>query len=294
MKHQSKKQNSSRHLLMRKYEYMRNHIAALIYNHARKYQFTRRIAKAAGDFIYRDIRRNYPEVLGERESIDLIVKENVSVGRFGDGEFRVCRNKSCITQSASQDLTRRLNEVLHSEILGFYAAIPRLIADDPNMAANYKHIQIRNWRTTWSLRKEGLPRMSTFLSRLDMRVWSHSEYADYIRAVKSIWHNLDVVLVTNKETHRISLACDMLDNVKSLHFVQTPNESAYDNYAEILRNTKRFPAGHLFLLSCGSAATVLAYDLHKIGRRAVDIGNLILLYTGNCPRSLDLQFRNAE
>ena len=244
---------------------MKNHITLFIYNNFRRIDA---IHNFASNILFRDMQCNYPCVLGICETIDRIKTEGASIGRYGDGEFRLCRGKSIRFQPASKELTRRLIEILHSKSNGFYAAILPL-SDSPR----WRHIHVRNWRVTAKL--GGQVRLSSLISHPQIStIQTPAEYHSYIRTVKSIWENRDVVLIANHEVHDTTSTDGLVDNVKSLTTITVPDKNAFNDYQEILQNARTRPINSLFLIACGPTATILAYDLNKLGYSAIDIGHL--------------------
>ena len=52
------------------------------------------------------------------------------------------------------------------------------------------------------------------------------------------------------------------------------NEDEFEQYDEIMDQAKKYSKDCLFLIACGPAATVIAYDLCTMGYQAIDIGHL--------------------
>ena len=126
-------------------------VLLFVYNKTRK---TRLVSfhHAVGDIIYRDIERNYPPVLSPIESIQKLLAEQASIGRFGDGEFRLMRYRSISFQDRSRALQKRLHEVLHSNVKGFYPAVVSL-QDETSIASlltkkKWHNKQMRSWNIT--------------------------------------------------------------------------------------------------------------------------------------------------
>jgi hypothetical protein len=51
--------------------------------------------------------KGYPEVLGERETLEAI-HTGRSIARYGDGELRVALGRKCVSQEADENLAREL------------------------------------------------------------------------------------------------------------------------------------------------------------------------------------------
>ena len=71
---------------------------------------------------------------------------------------------------------------------------------------------------------------------------------------------------------------DLFGNAGSIQRILAPAENAFSKYPQILDACMEQPEDSLFLLALGPTATVLASDLCKAGRQAVDIGHVDLEY----------------
>lgn len=57
-------------------------------------------------------------------------------------------------------------------------------------------------------------------------------------------------------------------------FLFAPNKNAYDDYQNIYNEIIKYPKNTIISLSLGPTAKVLAFDLHQLGYRALDLGHL--------------------
>ncbi|MDR2870426.1 MAG: GT-D fold domain-containing protein, partial [Deferribacteraceae bacterium] len=57
-------------------------------------------------------------------------------------------------------------------------------------------------------------------------------------------------------------------------FINIPPANAWDEYDTIFEAAKKYSTDWLVLISAGPTATVLAYDLYKVGYQALDIGHI--------------------
>ena len=77
---------------------------------------------------------------------------------------------------------------------------------------------------------------------------------------------------------RLGIGNNLLNNANSIKRIICPAENAFEKYDEILAAVKNHEKSKLILLALGPTATVLAYDLSRIGYQAVDIGNVDIEY----------------
>ena len=78
---------------------------------------------------------------------------------------------------------------------------------------------------------------------------------------------------------------DLLNNTKSIKRIICPSRHSFSLYNKILDAILQFDKHYLILISLGPAATILSFDLCKLGYQAVDIGHT--------DRDYELFIRNA-
>ena len=108
-----------------------------------------------------------------------------------------------------------------------------------------------------------------------------------VNQIKEIWNGKNVVLVEGAK-YRVGVGNNLLENTQQVKRILGPAESAFDRYSEILHECVRQAQNTdnvIVLIALGPTATVLAYDLAKMGIQAIDIGHLDISYervlTGN-------------
>lgn len=223
-------------------------------------------------------------ILNSIDSIKYIIEHKCSVSRFGDGEFIMLLGGGYDDyQGADQKLAKRLKEVLVS-------------TDAPNhivgLPMPLKHtiglrLSSRDFWDYFTLRKgvSLLPYLSTSklyidtqLSRFYIMYTDKSHCGNQLNLLKAIWDNQDVVIIEGTKS-RTGIGNDLYDNVKSLSRILGPATDAFSMYDEMLEAiVKHVSKDNLILLSYGPTATILAYDLAKLGYWAIDIGHLDIEY----------------
>lgn len=235
-------------------------LATVIRNQARKFPA---LHHRLTDIVYAHIIKRHPPVLSRSESIDIIVRDNASVARYGDGEYKLCRNKHLRFQQNSKELATRLREILYCDVPNFYAAVvpPNFGMEQSEWRDTFAH----NYRIVAKLGNR--PRLNAFIRSV--------HYQSDINQMKRIWNQRRVTLITNKETKQVAVDCDLFANASQLDFISAPSAEAFGEYQSILERAKQRPTDTLFLLALGPTATVLAYELHLCGYQGVDIGHFI-------------------
>lgn len=96
--------------------------------------------------------------------------------------------------------------------------------------------------------------------------------------VKKIWDGRDVVIVEGAKT-RSGVGNDLYANAKSILRILGPALSGFSKYDDIYDFVvNNIGKDKLILLSFGITATVLSYELAKLGYQAIDLGHLDIEY----------------
>ncbi len=224
-------------------------------------------------------------ILDSFSSIQYIIDHRCSVSRFGDGELSFFWGMRVGFQNCDAKLVERLRHVLSA-------------TDAPNHVVGLPHF-LKNvdgtvgiTRTFWGdfvckygkfLRpclSDKRTYVDTQISRFYIEYHDRSRSTRQLNLLRKIWDNRDVVIVEGTQS-RTGVGNGLYDNTKSLHRILGYSTNGFSHYDEMLQaitshvNPKD---GNLILLSYGPTATILAYDLAKLGYQAVDIGHLDIEY----------------
>jgi glycosyltransferase family protein len=221
-------------------------------------------------------------ILSSIDSIKYILTHKCSVSRFGDGEFFVIMGKGNGFQEPNDKLKHLLINVLNSNITNHVIGLPLPLKDLSNLddfpLFFWSNFTARNF---WILRKyinKNKMYLNTQLSRFYIDYKDKSLCKLQLKLLKEIWDNKDIVIVEGTET-RSGVGNDLFNNAKSIKRILGPARNAIDKYDEMLNAIIRsVPKENLILLSYGMTATVLAFDLAKLGYWAIDIGHLDIEY----------------
>ena len=118
---------------------------------------------------------------------------------------------------------------------------------------------------------------SSFISRFYIIQKDKSNVLNYIKKLKLIWENKDVLIIEGEKS-RFGVDNDLFDNIKSIQRILCPSKNAFFIYNKILKEALKTEKKKLILLALGPTATVLAYDLYKAGFQVIDIGHVDLEY----------------
>lgn len=220
----------------------------------------------------------HPHIMGTDDTIDHILTTNDSIARYGDGEMVLMLGGNIHFQKFDSSLKERLVEILRMpEQSGFKVGIPMALNSTIGLkkqAADFWHENLKTGKMHWvrfcNWRKSYINSSFT---------WCYVDYDDKEVAMKSflklfeLWNGKDILIVEG-ETSKLGVNNGLFMNASSVKRIICPSINAYDKYNEILEKIKVLYNDELLLISLGPTATVLAYDIYKMGKRAIDIGHL--------------------
>lgn len=221
------------------------------------------------------------DIKDSSETLDYIMHNNLSVSRYGDGEFMIMSNLSMGFQKANQELADKLKTILASNSDKHISCLPYPMFHQDNLKpqiAQYWKKTISNYS---GLLKEICNKSVYYdacFSRFYIDYTDTTAAAEIIKKIKCLWEQRDVYIVEGNST-RFGIGNDFLDNAKSVHRIICPPTNAFDKYDEILQTIKEhIPKDNLILCALGMTATILAYDLSNEGYQAIDIGHADIEY----------------
>lgn len=220
-----------------------------------------------------------PIVKGIEETIDVIVNENVSVSRYGDGEMKLINNKDISFQKASPFVRDKLIETLSSDEEKHIVCVCDVFGETINSAnpTFWKEMLYRYRRIMYKHMIEGKVYYHAGITRPYIGNKNKEEALRCINKIKKIWDGRNVLLIEGIYS-RVGVGNDLLDNAESIKRILGPEKEAFSKYDEIIATASEFPRDTLVLLALGPCATAMAYDLHKLGFQAVDIGHIDIEY----------------
>ena len=231
----------------------------------------------------REIIFNGLNILSPEETLDEIINNNRSISRYGDGEFDLIFGKGIGFQKFNKILTKKLKRVLNNKRNGFLVGINVPYNNTYLDKYTYKSKEFYiNWVekekiglfTLINLNKKYY---SSFISRFYLEIKDKSKVPDYIKKLKQIWDQKDILIVEGEKS-RLGIGNDLFNNSKSIKRIICPAENAFNVYDKIINEVKKFDKSFLILLALGPTSTVLAYDLYHLGYQAIDIGHIDIEY----------------
>ncbi len=223
-----------------------------------------------------------PKVASIDDTIDKIIKDKCSVSRFGDGEVLLTLpNKELRFQKGNNAISKRLIEVLTSNESNHIVCVSDVFKD----LYRYNYKARRFWRTNFFLydflwMKYLEPERqyyNTFITRPYMDFAEKDLSRKWFVKLKKIWDDRNIIFIEGEKS-RLGIGNDLFDNANSIQRILCPPTNAFDKYEQILETALQQDKNSLFLIALGPTATVLAYDLAKNGRQAIDIGHVDVEY----------------
>lgn len=204
----------------------------------------------------------YPNVLSVAETVSLL-QQGASLARLGDGEFNLALGKRKICyQKNSSELQRRMREILNNPNGKCLVGIP----PRPTKPGFFREYFTRYPSILSMMRLNSRYANANISRNNDFLVSGICEY-------RKIWDNRTVVFIYSS-AGRFDINSEIFSNIKTYHCIDVDARDAFEQYASIMGQARKYSKDCLFLIACGPAATVLAYDLCAAGYQAIDVGHL--------------------
>ena len=223
-----------------------------------------------------------PHIKTKQETIEELIHTQKSIIRFGDGEFFLIWGHSIPFQKHNKLLSESLKEILLSQD-------ERLLIGLPGGywygREDLKDKVSRDWLCNHTL-KHHFDYSAYFLESQVyantgllgfMSGLSKEECERHYAMCREIWADKEVVVICGDKVHQ-GITHLLVDNAKSVEFVDAPTMNAYENIHTLREQISQFNHHKLLLFAIGPAGKVLAYEFFKRGYRVLDIGHLLQDY----------------
>ena len=224
------------------------------------------------------------KVMSIEETITVIKEKQLSVSRFGDGELLMmmpsCQDLHSGFQEWDEGFSKRLQEVAKNSQGNVLVCIPPIFESyKPFIKDARKFFWLfRGRESVWY---KYFNREKTYgnahITRCYHDYMDKSKSPLYFQTLKEIWEDNDILIVEG-EYSRLGVGNDLFDNARSIQRILCPKKDAYKVYNEIIDTTSKLGKEKVILIALGATATVLAYDLAKLGLWAIDIGHVDVEY----------------
>jgi glycosyltransferase family protein len=216
------------------------------------------------------------------ETIDDILTHRKSISRYGDGELKMMLNKgNLVFQQESSELSKRLKEVLSSDLDNLIIALPGPLCSVRMENLDSRFFWIAFINLYGNLISEYLDRTRLYgnagISRFYMGLKDKRLSTQILEKLKKIWDKKEIFIIEGALS-RMGVGNDLFENAARLSRMVCPPENAFEKYDEILEASKKYGKDKLILIALGPTATILSHDLAKSGYWAIDIGHIDVEY----------------
>lgn len=215
-------------------------------------------------------------------TIEELIKSEKSITRFGDGELQLINGIDIPFQKYCPEIQKKLTEILKSNDENFMVAIPKVLYSD---LSNANFIAKNFWRKNGKYFREILDKYINYNqvyfsaeSSICYALYQKYNFDEYFFNIRKIFQNQNIILIANEDIFT-NIKFNIFDQVKNLEHIIAPKKNAFFDYDVILKNALSSPLKDaFFVIILGPTATILAYDLYKNKRRALDFGHIVSSY----------------
>lgn len=225
----------------------------------------------------------YPKVYTIDETLNFIIKNKVSVSRFGDGELHMIDNFGDIGfQKSNEKLSYRLKEVLTSQNKDCIVCLPFPLYSINGYTKKsqyfWKASVVQHYRRYKKYLDINKTYHNSFISRPYMDYVDKFTTGIYFEKFKSLWLDKKVLIVEGNLT-KLGVGNDLFYNVNKIDRIITLNKNVFNLYDKLFQEIALVIQNYdLVLLALGPTASVLALDLAHFKVQVVDIGHIDVEY----------------
>lgn len=231
-------------------------------------------------------------IMNVEESLRYIETHPISFYRYGDGEIAIMMGEGIPFQKADEELAGRLREMLKPDMEGIKAAIPYYYFHYEHglidFVEGFAYAMKRQRRYLFEYCDKDCVYLDTSISQI-YQSYETYDFKNYFERVRKLFTGRKVTLICGKGIFK-DIRYNLLDTCASVQYVEAPSKNAFSEYDMILSKALMIPKDHLVCIVLGPTAKPLAYDLHKNGYQAWDIGHFIKDYDAYCKKAA----RDAE
>lgn len=196
--------------------------------------------------------RNSVRLLDANQTVQHVIDNSVSVCRYGDGELNMVlsyidgydESRKSGFQKYDSGLAKRLTEILEaSDNKQCLICLPGcMLRIGTGYLRRYAAIfwetyTVTNLKKLLKVITSNRVYGETNFSRFYLSHRDKSRCAEFLRHVKKIWENRDIVIVEGEKT-MLGIGNDLFDNARSVKRILCPPTNAWQKYPEILRSVR--------------------------------------------------------
>ena len=224
------------------------------------------------------------KIVSANSTLDEIIINNRSISRFGDGELNLLIGNGNIFQQYNKYLCKKMKLILKSNEVGLLIGIN--IPYKNNQLDRYKDIVKKYYINFINNNKFKIYRLlnknkqyySSEITRFYIDFKDKTDVPNYIKKFKKIWDKRDIIIIEGEKS-RLGIGNDLFNNCKSIKRILCPSKNAFNVYNKIINKVvNEVDKNNLILIALGPTATVLSFDLYKLGFQVIDIGHIDIEY----------------
>lgn len=218
-----------------------------------------------------------PKIKNSADTIEALIKYRASFCRFGDGEFSLLNGEGIAFQKANSELARRLYQIIRSEDENIFIGIPYCYFSSVGQLREFPKNFIRTWvaRNREYIAGLTIPDRQYYDTACTQlyALYENYDFGTYFERIKEVWRNRDITIICGNTVFN-KIAVNIFDCANSIEYQYAPSLNAFEVYEDLLVKAKQIDKGRLIVIILGPTATVLAYDLAKLGYQALDFGHI--------------------
>lgn len=225
----------------------------------------------------------FPTIHTHTDTLDRLLHSDLSMARFGDGEFHLIKQTEHLGfQDIDDQLSQRLRDILSSSSDRCLICIPYGLHTVQHLNAQgsffWKQFVVFHYRKYIPYLNYNRPYYDACVTRPYID-WLHKDHSSgFFSRLKQLWQGKRILIVEGSMS-RLGVGNDLFSGVSAIGRIITLPQQAYTCYDQLLVETRRWAKDYdMVLLALGPTATVLAYDLAQLGLRALDIGHIDIEY----------------
>ena len=218
------------------------------------------------------------------ETLNELIIHNKSISRFGDGELTLINGEGNLFQDCSKLISKKLIKILRSNQKNLLIGINipytnKSLERYTDIVKNYYFKLINKKKfLIFKLLKKNKEYYSSDLTRFYIDFKNKTFVPNYIKTFKKLWEKKDILIIEGEKS-RLGVGNDLFDNSKSIKRILCPVKNAFKVINKIISEViNKIERKTLILLALGPTATILAYDLHKLGYQVIDVGHIDIEY----------------
>ena len=218
------------------------------------------------------------KILNDFQTLEKLISSESSFARFGDGEINLIFGNGIPCQKYDDELSEKLRNTLISTDKKLMIGLPNLFASYEKSQLYVKNFSRKFYGKYTPLLLELLSEKEEYYSANSTYPYINSgknviDFEQYYNKFKSIWQDKNIAILCGDRVFK-NIEYNIYDNAASIKYIYAPTNNAFESYEKILGQIKGIPINTIIILVLGPTATVLVYDLTKMGYRVLDLGHL--------------------